>query len=181
MCVFHSLPPPLIYIGGSQGSCITVLPLILPEPTFSTNEEAPHRSFRRWGPLGRRPTKGVGRPGPAANHLQILSRGWHVESLVFSTWYWFLISRFSYCMWAHRSLCLRLIGREGIASDCWCVIAHGLHLLLMCSCQVGPFGPWACLWVIRHLYLGSFLLVFYLFSPNSPAHILRPASMEFVK
>ena len=30
VCVFHSLPRPLIYIGGSQGSCVAMLQLILP-------------------------------------------------------------------------------------------------------------------------------------------------------
>ena len=75
-----------------------------------------------------------------------------------------------YCMWAHRSSCLCLIGRKGIASDCWRVIAHGLHLLLMCSCQVVPFGPWACPWVIGHLYLGSFLLVFFVFLAQIHLH-----------
>ena len=57
VCVFHSLPPPLVFIGGSQGSCVAELQLLLLKPTFSTNEEAPHRSLRQWGPLHRRPTK----------------------------------------------------------------------------------------------------------------------------
>ena len=49
VCVFHSLPPPLVFIGGSQESCIAELQLLLLKLMFSTNEEAPCQSLRRWG------------------------------------------------------------------------------------------------------------------------------------
>ena len=55
---YHHLPVTSIYIGGSQGSCVAELQLLLLKLTFSTNEEAPRRSLRQWGPLGHRPAKG---------------------------------------------------------------------------------------------------------------------------
>ena len=44
----------------------------------------------------------------------------------------------------------------------------------------GPFDSCACLWLARNLYLGSYLLVSYIFGSNLPTHIFRPAYVEFV-
>ena len=71
------------------------------------------------------------------------------------------------------------------------VDGHILHLttinnLLMAAfsshvrLSSGPFDPCACLWLAWNSCLGSYLFVSCIFGPNSPAHIFRPASMEFV-
>ena len=94
---------------------------------------------------------------------------------VFESHFSFFVSR-SF----HETSYLRLIGQEEIASDWWRVtwscVAFCSHVRL----SIEPFNPYAYLLLVGHLYLWSFLLVSCIYSPNSPTHIFRPASVEFI-
>jgi len=94
---------------------------------------------------------------------------------VFESHFSFFVSR-SF----HETSYLRLIGQEEIASDWWRVtwscVAFCSHVRL----STEPFNPYAYLLLVGHLYLWSFLLVSCIYSPNSPTHIFRPASVEFI-
>ena len=114
------------------------------KPPSRANREVTHGRLRWWVHWA------VSRPWWSADQAQWptdLSFGW-----VTDTWAPHAgksgCQVFSLCMasmWALWSSCLRLIGREEFASDCWCGIAHGLVLLLLCGCQMGIFGLWAYL------------------------------------
>ena len=61
-----------------------------------------------------------------------------------------------------------------------CLLVYGLRLSHV-QLPSGPFWPLALLVLGPGIYALDNMLVSCSFGPNSPAHILRPASMEFVK
>ena len=69
-----------------------------------------------------------------------------------------------------RSCCLGLM----MCLGSWAVFPSHVRL------PSGPFDPCACLWLAMNLWLGSYLLVSCIFGPNSPIHIFRPSSVEFI-
>ena len=91
-------------------------------------------------------------------------------------------SRFSFFVSRsfHETSYLRLIGQEEIASDWWRVTCSCVALCSHVRLSIEPFNPYAYLLLVGHLYLWSFLLVSCIYSPNSPTHIFRPASVKFV-
>ena len=89
VCVCHFFTPSLLFIGGSHGQGECHLQLSLPEPTSTSNEEAPR---------GR--VKAVGPTWPSADQGGRLTGLWGQPTFPFFCWA---------ALWAHLSLVCVLI------------------------------------------------------------------------